>query len=233
MELAESPILHEKDLAAYSQTFKSHQLLAIDQFLPDEYINETLAPLTTLCAPYVHRVYVPNFKKSGSISSQILQKQAKPLFDLYHSKQMKSFIESVVGESVSLCPDDDPHAVALYYYTEPGDHIGVHYDKSFYKGKRYTVLLGLVQDSTQSNLVCYLGANKLNRRKNPKTVVTKPGTLVIFNGDTLWHEVTPLGDNERRVILTMEYVTDNTMTPLNRFISTTKDRFLYFGKQKK
>ena len=61
-------------------------------------------------------------------------------------------------------------------------------------------------------------------------VLTHPGTLVIFNGDSLWHEVTPLGENEKRVILTMEFVTDNKMTRWNRFISHTKDRFLYFGK---
>ena len=58
-----------------------------------------------------------------------------------------------------------------------------------------------------------------------------PGTLVIFDGDSLWHEVTPLAENERRVILTMEFVTDNRMTPLNRFVSHLKDRILYFGNQ--
>ncbi|EKD45004.1 MAG: hypothetical protein ACD_70C00118G0001 [uncultured bacterium] len=79
-------------------------------------------------------------------------------------------------------------------------------------------------------MICYPGASKLNRRKNPVTVHTYPGTLVIFSGNTLWHEVTPLAKNEKRVILTMEFVTDVRMTPWNRFISHTKDRFLYFGK---
>ena len=84
---------------------------------------------------------------------------------------MKKFIENIVGEPLMTCPEDDPHAVALYHYTEPGDHIGVHYDKSFYKGRRYTVLLGLIQDSVESKLMCFLGANKLDRRKKP------PGSL--------------------------------------------------------
>ena len=60
---------------------------------------------------------------------------------------------------------------------------------------------------------------------------THPGTFVIFDGDSLWHEVTPLGKNEKRVVLTMEYVTDNRMTKLNRFVSHLKDRLLYFGKE--
>ena len=39
----------------------------------------------------------------------------------------------------------------LYYYTEAGDHIGYHYDTSYYKGSRYTILMGLVDKSTQCN----------------------------------------------------------------------------------
>jgi hypothetical protein len=144
---------------------------------------------------------------------------------------MKKFVEQIVGEPLHLCPKDDPHAVALYHYTEVGDHIGVHYDKSFYRGRRYTVLLGMIQDSVSSKLVCYPGSTKLNRRKNPIEVFTHPGTLVIFDGDALWHEVTPLADNERRVILTMEFVTDSRMTTLNRVVSHLKDRLLYFGKK--
>lgn len=226
-------ILNQDALNDHAKAFRQHQLLVIDNFLPFEYVTNDLIPHTEKCADFIHRVKIPNFKKSGSVSSQNLKQHARPLFDLYYSPIMKQYVESVVGEKVMVCPEDDPHAVALYYYTEPGDHIGVHYDKSFYKGKRYTVLLGLVQDSTHSQLVCYLGANKLNRRKNPMTANTNPGSLVIFNGDTLWHEVTPLGENERRVILTMEFVTNNKMSQLNRFISQTKDKFLYFGKTPK
>ena len=39
---------------------------------------------------------------------------------------------------------------------------------------------------------------------------TDPGTLVLFNGDKLWHAITPLGEGEERVSLTLEYVTDPT-----------------------
>jgi len=225
-----SPLFDTNSVGNYAEKFKEHQLLIIDNFLNPDYVQENFIEKTLQCESFMHRVKIPNFKKSGSVSSQRLKIHAPELFNLYHSAQMKQFIENVVGEKLMVCPEEDPHSVALYYYTEPGDHIGVHYDKSFYKGRRYTVLLGLIQDSEHSKLVCYLGANKLNRRKNPLSVMTHPGTLVIFNGDTLWHEVTPLAENEKRVILTMEYVTNNKMTALNRFVSTTKDRLLYFGK---
>lgn len=236
MELAQSVldecIASNEHAKEYAKTFKPQQYLVIPDFMSQELVEQTYLPEVEASVPFVHRVNVPKFKKSGSVSSSILKKHAPNLYDLYHSEAMKQFVETVVGEQVMLCPDDDPHAVALYHYTEPGDRIGVHYDKSFYRGKRYTILLGLIQDSVHSKLVCYPGANKMNRRKNPKEIYTYPGTLVIFNGDVLWHEVTPLGENERRVILTMEFVTDNRMTPMKRFISHTKDRYLYFGRKK-
>ena len=43
---------------------------------------------------------------------------------------------------LKLCPDEDPHACALYFYTEAGGHMGYHYDTSYYRGARYTVLVG-------------------------------------------------------------------------------------------
>lgn len=238
MEVIETPVSQVeeqitayKNLTEYQKQFQKHKFLIIDQFISPKFVINHFHPEIKNCAPYVHRVKVPSFKKSGSVSSQNLEKHAPNLFKLYQSTILKQFIEKIVGENLNLCPTDDPHAVALYHYTEPGDHIGVHYDKSFYRGRRYTVLLGMIQDSVASKLVCYPGSNKLNRRKNPLNVYTHPGTLVVFDGDILWHEVTPLAENEKRIILTMEYVTDNRMTPINRFFSHFKDRLLYFGKK--
>jgi len=219
------------EINLYKEQYQPNKLLVIDQFISSDYVQAHFLPEIESCRAHIHRVKVGSFKKSGSVSRHNLEKFAPQLFSLYNASWMKQFVEAVVGEKVSLCPPEDPHGIALYCYTEPGDHIGVHYDKSFYRGRRYTVLLGLVQDAAASKLLCYPGANKLNRRKNPRSVYTHPGTLVIFNGDTLWHEVTPLAANEERIVLTMEYVTDNRMSSLNRFISHTKDRFLYFGKK--
>lgn len=208
-----------------------HDLLVIEEFLPREWMNQHFLPSLAQCAPFIHRVNVRGFKKSGSVSYHCIRQHAPSLLQLYRSEPMKKFLEDIVGVSLCHCPETDPHAAALYYYTEPGDCIRLHYDKSFYKGKRFTVLLGLIQDSEHSKLVCYPGARKKHFKKNPVTIATHPGTLVVFNGDTLWHEVTPLGENEKRVILTMEYVTDTRISLFSKWISDSKDRFLYFGKK--
>lgn len=206
-------------------------LLVIDNFLPREEVVQYFLPEVEHCTAHIHRVNVPGFKKSGSVSQYSIKKHAPMLYQLYQSQALKEFVEKIIGEKIVNCPDHDAHAVALYYYTEPGDRIGVHYDKSFYRGKRFTLLLGMVQDSQHSQLICYPGATKFNRRKNPLRIYTHPGTFVLFNGDSLWHEVSALGDNERRAILTMEFLTDPRISKINQWISGFKDRLLYFGKK--
>ncbi len=222
--------IDQHDIDQCVRHYQPHKILIVENFMSSDYVINHYWPEIECCSQFVHRVKVAKFKKSGSVSRHVIQEHAPCLFDLYQSEVMKRFIEEIVGEPLCLCPQEDPHAIALYYYTEPGDHIGVHYDKSFYKGRRYTVLLGMIQDSMGSKLVYYQGANKTNRRKNPVEVLTPPGTLVVFSGDTLWHEVTPLGQGERRVILTMEYVTDPRISMFNRVVSNLKDRYLYFGR---
>ena len=224
--------INNNQIEHYVEQYKSNNVLVIKDFMSPGYVTENYLPEVEACAKYIHRVKIGSFKKSGSVSRNLIEKHAPNIFALYHSSAFKKFIEDIVGEPLYTSPPSDPHAVALYSYTEPGDHISVHYDKSFYKGRRYTVLLGMIQDSVESKLMCYLGATKVNRRKDPQEVYTHPGTIVIFNGDKLWHEVTPLGNNERRVILTMEYLSDPRISKLNHIISTLKDRYLYFGKEK-
>jgi|ERR1051326_9214721 hypothetical protein len=177
--------------------------------------------------PGINRNYIPRHKKGGSVSYYALREQAPAILTLYRSPAFLDFMRRVTNTSVDRCPESDPHACALYYYTEPGDHIGFHFDTSYYKGTRYTVLLGLVERSS-SRLVCQIHKDDPARMREV-ALATEPGTLVLFNGDKLWHKITPLGEGEERVSLTLEYVTDPGMTPAKRFVSNMKDAIAYFG----
>lgn len=230
--VSNQPLFDLGDVQTHTREFAKNKYRIINHFFDADFVKTNFLPEVARCEQYMHRVKIGSFKKSGSVGSDRIQTTAPHLYELYYSQWMKRFVEQVVGEPLHVCPSSDLHSVALYYYTEPGDHIGVHYDKSFYRGRRYTVLLGLIQNSIESKLICYPGSTKFNRKKNPLDVYTHPGTLVIFDGDSLWHEVTPLGENEKRVILTMEYVTDFRMSWGNQWVSNFKDRLLYFGKSK-
>jgi len=176
----------------------------------------------------VNRNYLPGHKQGGSVSRHTLDQLAPAVAELYRSPALIGLLEKLAGERLQVSPADDPHAYALYFYTKPGDHIGWHYDTSYYAGRRYTLLLGVLDRSS-----CRLDY-ELHTREAGATVVAgsvqiSPGGLVFFDGDKLRHRITPLGKHEKRVSLTFEYVTDQRMHPLWRLISNFKDAVAYFG----
>ena len=200
------------------------------------YLSDFLAPDVTAqlisavaaVEPAINRNYLPGHKQGGSVSRHTIDQLAPFIGELYRSPALISVLEQLAGERLQLSPADDPHGYALYFYTRPGDHIGWHYDTSYYAGRRYTVLLGVLDQSS-----CRLDY-ELHTRENgvsvvPGSVQIAPGGLVFFDGDKLRHRITPLGENEKRVSLTFEYVTDQSMHPWWRLISNLKDAVAYFG----
>ena len=89
-------------------------------------------------------------------------------------------LSQIAGVPLLPCPDEDSHACALYFYTEPGDHIGYHYDTSYYKGARYKVLIGL-RDQSRSQLFCRLHTKESDREVEGLSLATEPGTFIFFN----------------------------------------------------
>ena len=213
----------------HREYWDQNEFLVIKQFLPRVLVEETLVPLAQGLKSDLNRNFIPGHKKGGSVSYYTVQEKATGFLDLYKSESFKAFLSRLVEAQLSFCPDNDPHSCALYYYTEPGDHIGYHYDTSYYKGARYTILMGLVDRSTHCKLVCQLFKDHPTKQPLHLELVTEPGDMVIFNGDKLWHAVTPLEDGEERIALTMEYVTNPEMSTVKRLYSNLKDSFGYFG----
>lgn len=89
--------------------------------------------------------------------------------------------------------------------------------------------MGLIERSEQCRLVAHMQTPGTTDDVNEQPVPLDPGSLVIFNGDKLWHAVTPLGFREERIVLTLQYVTNQEMGPLHRAFSNMKDVFGYFG----
>jgi len=206
-----------------------NEAVFIDQFLSADVVEQFLLPEVEQLRSHIHRNYIPRHKKGGSVSYYTLLEKSSVFLTLYRSPVFIDFLSRMVNAQVRLCPENDPHACALYYYTEPGDHIGFHYDTSYYKSARYTVLMGLVQKTENCRLVCHLYKDDAKREMKEVQVSTQPGSMVIFNGDKLWHAITPLGEGEERVVLTMEYVINPEMGKFKRFVSNMKDAIAYFG----
>ncbi|MCZ6801113.1 MAG: 2OG-Fe(II) oxygenase [Nitrospirae bacterium] len=203
------------------------EFIAIDDYFSISLIDEMMSEVRSLQS-HTNRNYIPSHKKGGSISYYTVKQFAPTIVSLYTSPRFKNWLSTVSGVSLQLCPEDDPHACALYFYTEPGDHIGYHYDTSYYRGARYTVLIGLVDRST-SKLACRLHTRNPLKEVTELSLSTGAGSFIFFNGDQVHHAVTPLGENEERIVLTLQYVTDPHMNFLKRWFSNLKDAVGYFG----
>ena len=216
------------DLAALEATYWDQgEFLFLPRFLAPATVARLLADVDRL-EPGLNRNYIPRHKKGGSVSHFDIAAGGSAVLALYRSTALRAALARIVRAPLQLCPDEDPHACALYFYTEPGDHIGYHYDTSYYRGARYTVLLGLVQASA-SRLLCRLHTREPGRASRDLEVETVPGSLVLFNGDAVYHGVSPARAGDRRVVLTLEYVTSQEMGRVQRAFSNLKDAFAYFG----
>ncbi len=216
------------DVDALRREFEAQgEFIAVPDFLPAATLQPLLAALPAL-EPRVHRNFIPGHKKGGSISRFDLDQCAPDFPALYEAPELLDLLSRICGRELQRCPPDDPHTYALYYYTEAGDHIGYHYDTSYYKGARYTVLIGLVDESS-CRLEYELFHDDPEHESVAGSVALTPGMLVLFNGDRLWHRVSPSAAGDRRVALTLEYVTSHEMHPVRRFVSNMKDAIAYFG----
>jgi hypothetical protein len=201
--------------------------LYLRDFLSPEVTAQLVAAVAAV-KTVVNRNYLPGHKQGGSVSRHALDELAPFIAALYRSPALIEWLGKLSGEPLQVSPADDPHAYALYFYTRPGDHIGWHYDTSYYAGRRYTLLLGVIDESS-----CRLDYELHTREKGvaavPASVQIPPGGLVFFDGDKLRHRISPLGEGEMRVSLTFEYVTDPQMHFWWRLVSNLKDAFAYFG----
>ena len=206
---------------------KQGAFVFVPQFVSPDVTSQLVACVADAEAA-MNRNYLPGHKQGGSVSRHTLDQLAPAIAQLYRLPAVMDWLGQVAGETLQAAPPDDPHAYALYFYTRAGDHIGWHYDTSYYAGRRYTLLLGVIDESS-----CRLDYELHTRRRGVAPVAGSvqipPGGMVFFDGDALRHRITPLAEGERRVSLTFEYVTDPRMHPWWRLISNMKDSFGYFG----
>jgi hypothetical protein len=220
--------LRSLDLQPLSREFAEQgAFLCVRDFLAPEITAQLVAAVAALQAS-VNRNYLPRHKQGGSVGRHTIDRLAPYIAELYRSPALIGWLGQLSGERLQVSPADDPHAYALYFYTRHGDHIGWHYDTSYYAGRRYTLLLGVIDESS-----CRLDYQLHTREAGVPVVAGSlripPGALVFFDGDKLRHRITPLAEGEVRVSLTFEYLTDPRMNAWWRLISNMKDAVAYFG----
>ena len=174
------------------------------------------------------RTYIPAHKKGATIGYDILRKTAPNIVALYRDAHYQKFISGIVGNPLEPTPIQDNSSLSVLIYDRPGDHIGWHYDHNFYRGRHFTVLITMENvDRDQSGLS---GAKLLVKDSTGAEIEfpTPANTLVLFEGAKTLHKITPIGEGERRVVLSMTYCTDPRNSRVQEVARKIKDT-AFFG----
>ena len=203
----------------------------VDRFavLPDLLSAGTFVALKAeaerLVAP--ERSFVPVHKKGGTVAYETLIASAPTVVSFYHCADFQDFISRLVGARVRPTPIHDQSSLSVLFYDKPGDHIGWHYDHNFYRGRHFTVLISLINERHGTDQPS--SAQLVTRRgRHDETVPMPPNTLVLFEGAQVLHKVTPLGEGETRVTLSMTFCTDPA-APLWKAVARRFKDVAFFG----
>lgn len=164
---------------------------------------------------------LPN-KKGITISTDNIVKYAPNLINFYKNDLCKLVSNQL---NLNLFPTDLnlPTSCALLIYENEGDWINWHYDYNYYDGRFFTVLIPIT-----TNLTCTEFQFK-NDKNEIQSINLINNNSICFEGNYLYHRASKLCKNEKRIILSCQYVTTNNMSILNKLRLKFKD-FAYTGK---
>lgn len=164
------------------------------------------------------------FKKHSVITGSDIQKYYPDLHYYYHNC-FADTVSKIVGKKVYPVNERNSTNNSLFIYEKKGDSLRWHTDGSLFNGKKvYTLLIYLYNSSTQN--LCYI-----DHDNQKKCLFTDENSSVILEHFTLEHAVTPLQDNEKKILWTMTYAEDmNIDNPISYMIDKVKNySYLGFG----
>jgi hypothetical protein len=191
-------------------------------------LPETLSLLQRVVARNFsgERVHIPVHKRGVTVSYEVLHHAAPEIIALYHSAELHALCAKIIGERIMATPIHDQSSCSVLLYDRGGDHIGWHHDLNFYRGRHFTGLLSLINENREGRLS---SAELMVRTGSGEfCVATPPNSFVLFEGARVLHKVTPLGETEKRVILSMTFSTDPTANLLQSAGRRFKD-IAYYG----
>lgn len=164
---------------------------------------------------------LPN--KSGiTISTQNINKTSPDLISYYRNELCK-IVSKQIGLKLYPTELSFPTTCAILIYEKEGDWINWHYDYNYYNGRFFTVLIPITNDYTCTEF------QFKDDNDNIKSIDLTNDNALCFEGNFLYHRASKLCKNQKRIILSCQYVTDNRMSFINKLRIKIKD-FAYTGK---
>ena len=163
---------------------------------------------------------LPN-KKGITISTTNIVKYAPNLINFYQNDLCQLVSTKL---KLNLFPTDLnlPTSCALLIYENEGDWINWHYDYNYYDGRFFTLLIPITNNLTCTEFQFKTDNNEI------KSINLTNNNSICFEGNYLYHRASKLCKNEKRVILSCQYVTNNNINFLNNMRLKIKD-IAYIG----
>ena len=163
---------------------------------------------------------LPN-KKGVTIPTSKLVEYAPKLINYYQNDLCK-YVSKQINLKLYPTSLSLPTSCVLLIYENEGDWINWHYDYNYYDGRFFTVLIPITNNTTCTEF------QYKNDDDEIKSVNLTNNNSICFEGNYLYHRASKLCKNEKRVILSCQFVTDNNMSFLNTLRLKLKD-FAYIG----
>lgn len=206
--------------------FATERIVRIDQFLAPECLRRLRAEAEAN-VPRMTPSFIPTHKKGRTLSYEKIHHAAPGCLSFYHSTEVREWVSRIVGLPVFPTPDGDQSSLSVLCYNEAGDHINWHYDHNFYRGRHFTVLLSLANESRGGGI----SQSQLMRQcadGHEQVFDTSANSLVIFEGARVRHRATPTAEGDLRLMLSMTYCADPTTSALKELARRIKDT-AFFG----
>jgi hypothetical protein len=140
----------------------------------------------------------------------------------FYQSELRNKISDLLGFTVYPTDLSFPTSCVLLIYENEGDWINWHYDYNYYEGRFFTVLIPITTELTCTKF-------EFKNDKNEIVSLDLNNNGLCFEGNYLYHRASKLCSNQKRVILSCQFVTDNSMSFMNQLRIRIKD-FAYTGK---
>lgn len=166
------------------------------------------------------RIEIPMWKAGRTINTQELMQRVPQLIQYY--KHLTSTITSIINEPTYITPLHLPTSCSVLIYEKQGDFINWHYDVNYYKGRFFTLLIPLSRNNTCTSFI-YKKANMATEK-----IDINPGSAILFEGEHVFHMASKLCKDQTRVMISMQFVTNDSIRPMSRCLMWLKD-IAYIG----
>ena len=166
------------------------------------------------------RALIPGVRAGRTVLSHSIVQLLPSVVRWY--ERLSGEMSDILGVPVQPTSLSLPTSCSLVIYDRAGDGIEWHYDVNYFTGRFFTLLVPVTSEPTCTRFA-YRDAFGGERSVDLQSA-EYAGRSIAFEGDDVYHMATPLCAAQRRVVLSLQFSTDPSLTTWNRFMTFVKDR---------